>query len=292
MLEEDIAVLVRAAHGGVLGVQSALAEVLHSLHIHHLSQVLIVPEGDLLDLVGGTEAVEEVDEGNAALDGGQMGHRGQVHDLLHVALGQHGKAGLAAGHHVGVVAEDVQGVGGHGTGGHMEHGGQQLTGDLVHVGDHQQQALRGGVGGGQGTGVQRAVNGTGGTGLRLHLDDFHGGAEDVLLALGGPLVHIVGHGAGRRDGVDARYLGEGVADIRSSVVAVHGFKFSCHRVPYFLPYLGLSRRSPACPSSLHIRPALSHPSADRRHDSAALRQRWRADLVFQRLLFYHSFVRL
>ena len=35
-----------------------------------------------------------------------MGHGAEVHDLLHVALGQHGKAGLAAGHHVGVVAED------------------------------------------------------------------------------------------------------------------------------------------------------------------------------------------
>ena len=93
------------------------------------------------------------------------------------------KAGLAAGHHVGVVAEDVQGLGGHGTGGHMEDAGQQLAGDLVHVGDHQQQALGGGIGGGQSARGQRAVNGTGGAGLRLHLDHLHGGAEDVLLTL-------------------------------------------------------------------------------------------------------------
>ena len=37
-----------------------------------------------------------------------MGHGRQIHDLLHVALAQHGKAGLAAGHDVGVVTEDVQ----------------------------------------------------------------------------------------------------------------------------------------------------------------------------------------
>ena len=235
VLEEDVAVLVGAAHGGMLGVQSALAEGLNGVHVHHLGQILVVPDGDLLDLVGGAEAVEEVDEGDAALDGGQVGHRSQVHDLLHVALGQHGKAGLAAGHHVGVVAEDVQGLGGHGTGGNVEHAGQQLAGDLVHIGDHQQQALGGGIGGGQSAGGQGAVDGAGGAGLRLHLNDLHGGAEDILLALGGPLVHIVGHGAGRSDGVDAGYLSERIADVCSGVVAVHGFELSCHRVPYFLP---------------------------------------------------------
>ncbi len=62
--------------------------------------------------MGGAEAVEEVQEGNAALNGGQMGHGAQVHDLLRVGGAQHGKAGLAAGHNVGVVAEDGQRVGG------------------------------------------------------------------------------------------------------------------------------------------------------------------------------------
>ena len=178
----------------MLGVQGVLAELVHGIHVAHVLQVLVVPDGDLLDLVAGTEAVEEVDEGHLALDGGQMGHGGQVHDLLHVALAQHGKAGLAAGHDVGVVAEDVQRLGGHGTGGHMEHGGQLLSRDLVHVGDHQQQALGGGVGGGQGAGAQRAVNRTGRAGLGLHLHHLDLGAEDVLQAVGGPLVHKVGHG--------------------------------------------------------------------------------------------------
>ena len=41
---------------------------------HHVRQVVVVPHGDLLDLVGGAEAVEEVEEGHAALDGGQVGH--------------------------------------------------------------------------------------------------------------------------------------------------------------------------------------------------------------------------
>ncbi len=130
-------------------------ELLHGVHVAHILQILVVPDGDLLDLVAGAEAVEEVDEGDLALQSGQMSHGRQVHDLLDVALAQHGKAGLAAGHHVGVVAEDVQRLGGHGTGGHVEHAGQLLGRDLVHIGDHQQQALGGGVGGGQGACAQR-----------------------------------------------------------------------------------------------------------------------------------------
>ena len=228
VLEEHIAVLVRTAHDRMLGVQGALAERLHRVHIHHILQIVVIPDGDLLDLVGGTETVKEVDEGDAALDGGQMGHGGQVHDLLHIALCQHGKAGLAAGHDVGVVAEDVQRVGGHGTGRDMEHAGQQLAGDLVHVGDHQQQALRGSVGAGHGTGGQRAVNGAGGTGLGLHLADLDRGAKDILTTRGGPLVHIVGHGAGGGDGVDTRDLGKGVGYMGGRCIAVHRFQLTSH----------------------------------------------------------------
>ena len=179
--------------------------------------------------MAGAEAVEEVDEGDLALQSGQMGHGRQVHDLLHVALAQHGKAGLAAGHDVGVVTEDVQRLSGHSTGGDVEHGGQLLGCDLVHIGDHQQQTLRGGVGGGQRTCAQRAVNCTGGTGFRLHLHHLDLRAEDVLQAVGGPLVHEVRHGGRRGDGVDGCNLRERIGNVRRCVVAIHGFHFSFHK---------------------------------------------------------------
>ena len=228
VLEEDVAVLVGAAHVGMLGVQRVGAERLHGVHVHHFLQVVVIPDSDLLDLVGGAEAVEEVDEGDASLDGGKMRHGGQIHDLLDGALSQHGKAGLAAGHHVGVVAEDVQGVAGHGAGGNMEDAGEQLTGDLIHVGDHQKEALGGGVCSGKGAGRQRAVHRTGGACLGLHLHYLYGSSENVLLTRGGPLIHVVSHGAGRRDRVDARNLGERVGYPRGRVVAVHGLEFSRH----------------------------------------------------------------
>ena len=212
----------------MLGVQGAIAEGLDSVHVAHFLQILIVPNLDLLDLVGGAEAVEEVQEGNAALDGGQMGNRAQVHDFLDVGLSQHGKAGLAAGHHVAVVAKDVQGVAGQGTGADVENTGKQLAGDLVHVGDHQQQALGGGVGGGQSAGIEGTMNGAGSAGLRLHLLHLDSRAKNVLAALGGPLVDIVSHGAGRGDGVDGGYFSEGVGYVGGGVVAVHGFEVSLH----------------------------------------------------------------
>ena len=117
-----------------------VAEILYGVEVAHVGQVGVIPHGHLLHLMGGTEAVEEVQERHAALDGGQVRDGGQVHDLLDVALGEHGEAGLAAGHDVGVVAEDVQRAWKrygprHGT-------PRQLLGcDLVHVGDHEQQAL-------------------------------------------------------------------------------------------------------------------------------------------------------
>ena len=76
MLEEHVAVLVGAAHLGVLGVQSLLAELLHSLHVAHFLQVGVIPLLDLLVLMRGTEAVEEVQEGNLALDGCTDGRPG------------------------------------------------------------------------------------------------------------------------------------------------------------------------------------------------------------------------
>ena len=120
-----------------------------------------------------------------------VGHGSQVHNFLNVALSQHGETGLAASHHVAVVTEDIQSVGGNGTGTDVEHARQLLSSDLVHVGDHQQQTLGCGVSGGQSTCAQRAVHGTGSAGLGLHLNNLDLGAEDVLQTVGGPLAKSI-----------------------------------------------------------------------------------------------------
>jgi hypothetical protein len=229
VLEERITVLMGAAHGGMLGVEGVLAERFDGVHVAHVGEILVIPHGDLLDLVGGAETVEEVDERDLAGKRGQVCHGGEIHHFLHVALAQHGETGLAAGHDVGVIAEDVQRVGRNSTGGDVEHAGELLSCDFVHVRDHQQQALRGRVGGGQSTGAEGAVHCAGSTGFGLHLDDLDLVAEDVLLAVCGPLVDQVGHRGGRRNGINCRNFTESIAYVSRSIIAVHGFHFSCHK---------------------------------------------------------------
>ena len=164
-LEVDVGILDGVAQGGVVGVQGGFPEAAHRLPVQHLAELLIGDGPDLLDLVGGAETVEEVEERHPAFDGGQMGHTGQVHDLLHAAGGEHGKAGLAAVHHVGVISEDGHGVGAHGAGSHVDNGGLAGTTDAVHDGDHEHQALGGRKGRGQGARLQGPVDRADGTGL-------------------------------------------------------------------------------------------------------------------------------
>jgi hypothetical protein len=160
--------------------------------------------------------------------------QGQVHALLHAGGGQHGEAGLTAGHDVLVIPEDGQGVRGDGAGGHMEHAWQQLSGNLVHVRDHEQQALRGREGGGERTGGERAMHGARSARLGLHLADVHHLAKDVLEAFGGPFVGDFTHGGRRGDGVDGCGLAHGVGHVRGGCVAIHGLHFLCHvRIPLF-----------------------------------------------------------
>ena len=246
MLEEDVAVLVGTAHLGVLGVQRVLAELLDSLHVAHFLQVGVVPLLDLLILVRGAEAVEEVQEGNVALDGAQVCDRGQVHDFLDGALSQHGEAGLAAGHDVAVIAEDVQRLGRDGTGRYVKDAGQLLSCDLVHVGDHQQQTLGSGEGGGDSACTQCAVNSACGAGLRLHLDDLDLVAEDILLACCGPLVHRISHRRRRGNRIDGSNVGKRISYMRSRGVAIHGLLCSRHFSSSITFYWAAHRAGTVC----------------------------------------------
>ena len=228
-LEVDVWVLGGTTGYGVFRIEGAFAVFLEGLLVDELTEFLHVGSLDLLDFVRGAEAVEEVHKRHAAFDGGEVCHRGEVHDFLDAAGGQHGEARLTAGHHVGVVAEDGQGLGGEGAGRDVEHARKQFTGDLVHIGNHQQETLRGGVGGGEGASLQRAVDGTGGTGFGLHLNHFDGLAKDVLLTFSGPFIDILGHRRRRSDRINGGHFTEHVGNMGRSLVTVACQKlFFCH----------------------------------------------------------------
>ena len=220
-LEVDVGVLGGAAHLRVVGGEAALAELLDEVVVDHRADGLLGHRVDLLDLVGGAEAVEEVEEGDLALERGGVGDEGEVLGLLDGGGGEHREAGLAAGHDVGLVAEDVEALVGEGAGGDMEDRGGELAGDLVHVGDHQQEALRRGERRREGAGGEGAVDRAGGAALGLHLDDLGDVAPEVGLALGGELVARLRHRGGGGDRVDRADFAALEGDLRAGSVAVH-----------------------------------------------------------------------
>ena len=225
VLEEDVGVLGSTAGDWLVGVEGAVAEVGQGVLVKEGGESVAVDFLNLLNLMRGAETVKEVDEGDAALDGGEVGDTGQIHYLLYRTFGEHGEAGLTARHDVLVVAEDAEGVAGEGAGRDVENAWQQLAGNLVHIWNHQQQALRGSVGGGEGTGLERAVNSTGGAALALHFLHEDCLAEHVLAACGRPFIDILRHRRRRGDGIDGCYFRKHIAHMRCGLVAVAGEEF-------------------------------------------------------------------
>ena len=178
----------------MLRVERVVAERLYRVHVHHVLEVGIIPHFNFLNFMRGAETVKEVDERHFALNGRKVRDGSQIHDFLRVAFRKHGKTRLAACIHVRVVAKNIQGLRGNGTGRHMEHRGQLLRGNLKHIRYHQEQALRSRKGRGERTARKRTVHRSRRACFRFHFNDFHLRAEDVFLTGGRPLVNVIRHG--------------------------------------------------------------------------------------------------
>jgi len=227
-LEVGVGVLGGAADVGVLGGERPPAVGPYEVVGDQSAQVVVGEHLHHVDLVAGAETVEEVHERDAGPQGGDLGDRGQVVRLLHRSRRQHREPGLPYGHHVLVVAVDAQPLGGQRPRGHVEHGGGELAGNFVHIGDHQQQPLRGSEGGAQRAGLQRAVYSTGGAALRLHLDHCRHGAPQVAHAGSHPGIGKFAHARGGGDGVNRDDFRQAVSDIRHRFVGVYSDQFSFH----------------------------------------------------------------
>ena len=269
-LEEDVGVLRRASQHRPVGGQSSLQVLAHETQAEERLQVVVGEIPHLLQLVAGSEAVEEMEERHAAAKRRSVGDRRQVVGLLGRIRGQHREARRAAGHDVAVVPEDGQGVSRHSAGGDVHDERRQLAGDLEHVGDHQEEALRRGERRGQGALLQRAVGRAGGAGFGLHLDDVGHGAPQVRLACGGPVVAMLGHLGSGRDRVDRDHLGQGVRDTRGRLVAVDGLPVLTHRFTASFRAAGATRGSGGRDVGAH---GFSDRIGTRRHEQFAPRHR-------------------
>ena len=88
-----------------------------------------------------SEAIKEMKEWNSAFDCRKMSNCSQIHNFLNGVRTEHCETCLTTCHNVRVIAEDAQSVGSNGTSRYVNNARQQLTSDLVHIGDHQQQTL-------------------------------------------------------------------------------------------------------------------------------------------------------
>ena len=228
-LEEDVGVLGGAAHDGGVGAEPVVSVVAHEVVVDEGPHVVVGDEFDLHLFVAGAEAVEEVDDGHAAFKGGHLGDQGHVFGFLHGRGGEHGPACVAHCHDVGVVSEDGEAVGGQGPGGDVHDGAREFAGDLEHVGDHEEQSLRGREGGAKGTRLDRAVVGGGGAGFALHLLHERDGAPDVGTLFSRPLVRPFAHRRRRRDRINGDYLVYCMGHVGDCFIAVQrDHRSVCH----------------------------------------------------------------
>ena len=114
-------------------------------------------------------------------------------------------------HHILVIAVNRKRVRGDGARRDVENRAGEFTRDLVHVGDHQQQALRGGEGGGKRAGLQSAVDRARRAAFGLHFDYEGDCAPKILPAFGRPLVCEFTHGGGWRNRINRDNLAQTVS---------------------------------------------------------------------------------
>jgi len=174
--------------------------------------------------VGRAETIEEMDERDARAVAGGGGDEGEIVGFLSVVGAEEREAGGAAGHDIGVVAEDGEALGGDGAGGDVEGEREEFAGDLVEIGDHQQETLRARERGGEGAAEETAVDGTRDAALGLELGDFGDQAPDVFFAAGSPFVAGLGHGGGRGDRVDRDELVDAVGYGGDGLVGVENYE--------------------------------------------------------------------
>ena len=171
-LEEDIGVLRGTAQGRGVGGEPAHPVLQNEVVRQHCAHHVVADDPDLVDLVRGAEPVEEVHERNASVHGGDVGDQGEVLRLLHRRGAEHCPPRHPRAHDVRVIAEDRQGVGGQRARRDVDHARRQLAGDLVHVGQHQEQTLGRCEGRAKSAFLYGAVQRSGRSGLGLHLDDL------------------------------------------------------------------------------------------------------------------------
>ena len=105
-LKIDVRILGQSPGNRLFRVECIVPESFQCIYVHQFGQFVLIRSFYLLDLVGSTEPVKEMEERKSGFDGGKVGHSGQVHHFLYTSSGYHGKTRLADRHYITVVSED------------------------------------------------------------------------------------------------------------------------------------------------------------------------------------------
>ena len=232
-LEINVRIFLAVLHRRPFRIERPLPEIVEVLRLEQAGQGLIIDDVDFFDDVGRPESVEEMKKRNPGPESRKVGDDGQVLGFLDRAGAGHGEAGVAGRHDVAVIAEDRERLAGQGAGRDQEDRGEHLPGDLVHVREHEHQALGGGERRRQGAGRKGPVDRARGAPFRLHFDHVHRLAEDVLLALGRPFIGQLAHRRGGRDRINGGDFGIRVGNMGRGRVSVDRFEVFLHEPSSF-----------------------------------------------------------
>jgi hypothetical protein len=162
------------------------------------------------------------------------GVRSHVHRFLHGIGTQHGVAGGAAGHYIGMIPEDGKRMRCQRARRNMEYRGSKLARDLIHVRNHQQKPLRSCKRGRERPGLQRTVHRSRRAAFALHFNHVRHRSPDVLNSLGRPLIRHVGGGS---DGINGDNFVQSIGDVSHRLVGIHRLKLALHNpLPAFDPW--------------------------------------------------------
>ena len=230
-LEEYVGILDRSTQHGVLRIQRLGPEGVQGIKIIELLQILIVDLLYLVDLVRRAESVEEMNEGNPGFNARQMRDCRQIHDFLHTAGREEGKARVPGAHNIRVIAENRHGVRTDRSRGHMQDAREPLAGNTVHKRQHQHQALGGSKTHRQASGLQSAVDSARRTRFGLHFNELDPLPEQVLFPVRRPDIGFDRHRRGWRDRINRSDFSKRVRHIGTGFVSVYShvfFYFFCH----------------------------------------------------------------
>ena len=215
-------------HSWFFRIQRMLTESFYCIHIAHFFQVSIIPFFNLLNLMGCTETIKEVDEWHFTFNSCKMRYRAQVHNFLWVGLSQHSETGLTTCINVTVVTEDIQRLCSNGTCRNIKYTRKLFCSNFIHVRNHQKKTLRSCKCSGDRTCCQGTMYSTGCTCFRLHFTDNYLITKNVFLTCCCPLVNGVSHRTGWCNRIDCGNICIGISNMCSSRISIHRLFCSWH----------------------------------------------------------------